>query len=118
MKKSSEPLTGDALEQFRQKRVYPQLMVVSQVRSDDQVRAREDYAAVACAIQNFTLALCARGVGSKWSTGRMTQHDLAYEVAQVDAEVEEIVGFLWYGFAARTPQVRRPDLSLVYRSTP
>ena len=82
------------------------------------MQSREDYASVSCAIHNFTLALAARGVGTKWSTGSMTRHPMAYDLAQVDAQAEEIVGFIWYGFAARTPQPRRPDLNEVYRSVP
>ena len=81
-------------------------MVVSQVRSADALQAKEDYAAVSCAIHNFTLALAARGVGSKWSTGSMTRHPIAYEVTQVDAEAEEIVGFIWIG----VPELESPQV--------
>ena len=118
MKSTNGPLDESALELFHQKRTYPQLMVVSQIRSTDPLQSREDYASVACAIHNFTLALAARGVGTKWSTGSMTRHPMAYELAQVDAQAEEIVGFVWFGFAARTPHPRRPDLNQVYRVIP
>jgi hypothetical protein len=48
----------------------------------------------------------------------MTRHPIAYELAKIDSEVEEIVGFIWYGYAAKTPKPRRPELSSVYRSVP
>ena len=118
MKSTNGPLDEVELETFNKKRVHPQLMVVSQVRCEDLTQSKEDYAAVSCAIQNFTLALAARGVGSKWSTGSMTRHPIAYKLAQISSEDEEIVGFLWYGFAAKTPSPRRPELSEVYRATP
>ena len=118
MKSANGPLEGPALELFHQKRTHPQLMVVSQVRSGDPMQSREDYASVACAIHNFTLALSSHDVGTKWSTGSMTRHPIAYELAQIDAETEEIVGFIWYGMAARIPKPRHPDIGDVYRAVP
>ena len=88
------------------------------MRSENAMQSREDYAAVSCAIHNFTLALAARGVGSKWSTGSMTRHPIAYELAGINAETEEIVGFIWYGFAAKTPSPRRPEVAEIYRQVP
>ena len=35
------------------------------------MNALEDHAAVSCAIQNLMLYLAARGIGSKWMTGKM-----------------------------------------------
>jgi nitroreductase len=117
MKSANGPLEGAALETFTKKRINPQLIVVSQVKSSDPWQSKEDYAAVSCAIQNFMLSLAARGVGSKWSTGSMTRHAVAYELAEVPAEREEIVGFIWFGIPARTPEPRRPDLADVVRKT-
>ena len=118
MKSTNGPLDESALALFNKKRVHPQLMVVSQVRNDDPTQSKEDYAAVSCAIHNFTLALATYNVGSKWSTGSMTRHPIAYELAHISSDAEEIVGFLWYGFAAKTPAPRRPDVSEIYRFTP
>ncbi len=118
MKATNGPLEGAQLELFNQKRVYPQLMVVSQTVSADPRQSKEDYAAVSCAIQNFSLALAAHGIGSKWSTGSMTRHQLAYELSEIDQSTEEIVGFIWFGYPAKVPSPKRPDLSEVFRSTP
>ena len=118
MKSANGPLAESQLELFKKKRIHPQLMVVSQVIADDPFQSKEDYAAVSCAIQNFSLALAAHGVGTKWSTGSMTRHSLAYELTGIDPNIEEIVGFLWYGYPARTPSPKRPELSSIYRTTP
>ncbi|MAD59882.1 MAG: nitroreductase [Myxococcales bacterium] len=118
MKATNGPLEGTQLELFNQKRVHPQLMVVSQMISTDPRQSKEDYAAVSCAIQNFSLALAAHGIGSKWSTGSMTRHQLAYELSDIDQALEDIVGFIWFGYPERIPSPRRPDLSEIYRSTP
>lgn len=93
-------------------------IVVSQRRTDDAFRAREDYAAVSCAIQNLSLALHAEGVGSKWGSGAITRDPLAYEVCGIDPEAEEIVGFIWVGEAAAVPNVSRPPLADFVRRLP
>ena len=93
------------------------LFAVGQVLDDDPVRAREDYAAVACAIQNMQLVACASGLGAKWSTGQITRHPETYAMLGIDAEVEEIVGFVWIGVPAQICEVPRPPLEDVIRTT-
>ena len=118
MKATNGPLEGQALTLFKEKRIYPGLVVVSQIRNNDPFQSKEDYAAVACAIQNFTLALHQHQIGSKWSTGTLIRSPRAYELLGINPQAEEIVGFLWYGYPSHTPKVNRPDLSEVTRMTP
>jgi nitroreductase len=96
------------------------LVVVSVVRQADPAVSREDYAAVACAIQNFCLSLWAEGVGSKWSTGGVTSASQAYAILGIDPEREEIVGFVWAGMASGSPTKakRRLQLADVVRQVP
>ncbi len=94
------------------------LIVVSQVRCDNDFRSKEDYAAVSCAIQNMMLAAHGLGLGTKWSTGGVTTHEDTYKVLEVDAALEEIVGFVWVGTPAMVPTIKRPDLSAVKRQLP
>lgn len=108
-------LEGAELEQFKEKRLNPSLIVATQVRSDDAARSREDYAAVSCAIQNLCLMFAAHGVGTKWSTGSLTRAPQLYELLDIDPRAEEVVGFVWYGYAAQTPSVERPELDMVVR---
>ena len=92
-------------------------MVVTQVRTDDEFRSREDHAACSCAIQNMSLSLTADGVGSKWSTGGLTRDRASYDVLGIDQALEEIIGFIWVGLPAETPAVKRPTLDSVVRRT-
>ena len=100
----------------------PELLVVSQPRAGDAFRAREDYAAVACAIQNLMLALWAQGVGSKWSTGDLTRHPDTYRALDIDPEREDIVAFVWIGHPRPEdeplPTPPRQPLDQVYRALP
>lgn len=118
LKAGTQPLEGALLEKFQKKIIFPQVIVVSQVKSNDPFQSKEDYAAVSCAIQNFSLALAAHNIGSKWSTSSMIQHAKAYELAQIDSTLEEIVGFIWFGHPARTPNPKRPPIENIFTKLP
>ena len=87
-------------------------------RAADAFRAKEDYAACSCAIQNFCISLAGEDVASKWSTGALTRDLRAWSIFGVDPGQEEVIGFLWAGYADPTPPVQRPPLSGVVRSIP
>lgn len=93
----------------------PGWLVVTCDRSSDELRAREDYAACCCAVQNLMLQLWSRGIGSKWSTGPITRHTGFADLIWVDPAIEEVVGLIWYGYPAENPDSqRRPvDAALV-----
>jgi nitroreductase len=76
----------------------PKLVAVVQELADDDFRRREDYAAVACAVQNLSLSLWSEGIYSKWNTGSLTRQDETYDWLNVDPTSEEIVGFIWIGY--------------------
>ncbi|SDG94163.1 Nitroreductase [Alteribacillus persepolensis] len=71
--------------------------------SVDPVREKEDYAAVACAIQNFMLAAWEEGVGTKWATGQLVNDSIAREIVQPKEE-EDIIGFLFLGYPKEVPK--------------
>ncbi len=91
------------------------MLVVSQIRCDDSFRSKEDYASIACAIQNIQLAAHAEGLGSKWSTGDVTRDLRTYTALGIEPDAEEIVGFVWIGVPATTPTIKRPDFESIIR---
>ena len=91
------------------------LFIASQILTDDPRRKLEDYAACACAIQNLSLSLAADGVGSKWSTGKITTHKNTYKIVGIDQDEEEIIGFIWVGYGEVPPQIKRPLISDIFR---
>ena len=99
---------GRAAEaKYRRWLAIPGWLVVTCRKSEDQARYREDYAACCCAIQNLMLYLWHEGIGTKWSTGPVTVEPRFYEAFSINAELENVVGLIWYGFAAKTPQTAR-----------
>lgn len=93
----------------------PVLIAFSQVLADDEFRRREDYASVACAIQNYCLAMWDAGVSTKWSTGGWTSAVQTYEIMGVDPEREDIVGVVMAGYPRDTNDPPRRPLEEVYR---
>lgn len=89
----------ETLNRARTKLLTPPefLVLVRAVHPDANV-GREDYAAIACAVQNISLSLWAEGVGSKWGTGGATTDPETYEILGLDAAKSEIVGFFYVGF--------------------
>ena len=66
-------------------------------------------------IQNLSLSLVANDVGCKWSTGKITKDINTYKIAEIDANDEEIIGFIWIGYGTEPPLIKRPLISTIYR---
>ena len=91
------------------------LLVATQIRTDNQIQKLEDYAACACAIQNLSLSLVADYVGCKWSTGKITKEPNTYQILKINPSEEEIIGFIWIGYGAEPPVIKRPSINIIYR---
>ena len=116
IKSEGRELTDTQIAKIRSKILDPgALIVVSQIRCENEFQSKEDYAAVSCAIQNISLAAHAEGLGTKWSTGGITRDSKTYEVCGIESGDEEIVGFLWLGKPKIVPSIKRPDFERVLR---
>ncbi len=96
----------------------PGWLTVTCTRCDDELREREDYAAVSVAVQNLMLYLWKAGVGSKWTTGPVTRDPRFFEILGIDPEEEFIVGTIWYGYPKVTPEQSRKELDQVLEELP
>ena len=80
---------------------------------------QEDYAAIACAIQNIQLAACPKAGACNGSTGKITQLPETYSLLSVPSDKEEIVALLFFGYPASVPAAApRKPLSEVARRLP
>ncbi len=95
----------------------PVVVAVSQTPEEDPLRREEDYASVACAIQNIQLAAWALGLGSQWSTSSVIQDPEAMGLAGIPPE-ERVVGLVFLGWPEEVRPSRRKPLSQVLRTTP
>ncbi len=75
----------------------PQIIVVGQVLAKDKVTAKEDYAACACAIQNFQLMAWQQSIGVQWSTGPILTDDRSYKALAIESEEIALVAALYMG---------------------
>ena len=116
LKRAVDPVIQNKI---REKLINPgALVVVTQIRSDDEFRAHEDYAATCCAIQNMMLAAKAEGLGSKWSTGALTQHPKICNLFGISLDTESVVGFVWLGVPSAVPAIERPPIERHIRHLP
>jgi nitroreductase len=83
-----------AVEKFM---AIPQIILVGQVLAKDKVTAKEDYAACACAIQNFQLMAWQQSIGVQWSTGPILTDYRSYEVLGIESEEIALIAALYMG---------------------
>ena len=85
----------------------PGWFVVTSARCGDALTDQENYAASACAVQNLSLHLWARGVGVKWTTGAVTRDQRFYDILGIEESTHQVVGLFWYGYPAMVPAQKR-----------
>lgn len=98
-----------------------EIIVLCIKKSNDATQAREDYASLACAVQNMSLYFASVGYGSKWSTGKMSREDqLINLITETQKEHDqneplEFCGVLWVGRAddkdLLTKKPTRPEVT-------
>lgn len=72
----------------------------------------EDYAACACACQNFMLSLNSNNVGSKWVTGALQMQPTEL-LKTINADNNEIfIGVIWYGYSSLETEKNAPTRKL------
>lgn len=86
----------------------PGLIYAYALTGDSDEIAEENYAAVACAVQNLLLAAHARGLGVGWSTGKPCK-PAGLDEALGLTETARIVGCLYIGYPANEPSSRRSE---------
>ena len=86
------------------------IVSVTCVKNEDAEVEREDYAAVACAIQNIQLAAWSLGIGMQWSSGAAARNPRTQQIVGFDADKESLVGLLFFGFPTQVPpaKARKP----------
>lgn len=113
LKDKGQGPSAESLARARDKMLSsPELIVVCRALHPNPAVSREDYAAVACAIQNLSLSLWAEGIGSKWSTGGVTTDPETYRLLGLQPSAVEIVGFVWVGYAKPGSLAKKPPRRL------
>ncbi len=82
----------------------PGWLVVCCNSSTDALQAKEDYAACCCNIYALSLILWQQGIGTKWTTGKVTRDDTFYDICWIDKHSQDVVGLIWYGYPSEIPQ--------------
>lgn len=91
----------------------PRIVLVGQVRADDPVVYKEDYAACSCAIQNFSLAAWEQKLGVQWSTGPIIHDQRTYDLLGIESNQIDLIGALYCGYWDCLPRSNRKAISEV-----
>ena len=83
-----------ALEKFM---AIPQVILVGQTLAEDDITIKEDYAACACAIQNFQLMAWQQLIGVQWSTGPILDDSRTYSALNIQSNQIRLIGALYLG---------------------
>lgn len=102
---------------FKSAQAIPGWLVVTCRKSDDELRAREDYAACCCAVQNILLYLSEAGVASKWTTGLITRDERFFELVGIDMDSEYVVALVWFGYPKVLPTQSRKEVAEILTET-
>ncbi|HMV67384.1 MAG TPA: nitroreductase family protein [Myxococcota bacterium] len=86
------------------------LVLVSYEHGPKPDVTQENYAATACAIQNFMLSIHADGMGTKWGTGGVVRAPETCTLLGLDPERATFAGLLWVGHPAEVPEIPRPPI--------
>lgn len=94
-----------------------EIIVLGLEKSSRPDVAEEDYASLACAVQNMSLYLWSEGFGTKWATGAITQNLELHELLGTSPDKVRLCGFLWVGKPEAVPArpERPPVESLFFR---
>ena len=93
-------------------------LLVNCIKSEDELRQTEDYAACCCGIQNLSLSFWADGIGVKWTTGEVTRHPRLAEIVGFNAQEESVVGLLWFGVAKVVAEQKRKPIEHYFFQVP
>lgn len=122
LKSAKSPMADVAQAAARAKILESPIMILAGVKkpAGDKIypdQAREDYASLACAIQNMALFLWSENVGLKWSTGGLVRSPESYSILGISPEANEIAGVLFIGYPKVTPRIsERPPLERFFRT--
>ncbi len=113
LEKNHDAFTFAMQQSLRDKLGSASKMIFLGIRKcEDEFQAREDYATLACGVQNMSLYLWSEGVGTKWSTAEFTSVPQIYKILGIDAKSIEIVGVLLVGtFEGNLKVPPRPSLA-------
>ena len=96
----------------------PGWLLVNCLKSEDELRQTEDYAACCCGIQNLSLSFWADGIGVKWTTGEVTRHPRLPNIVGFNAQEESVVGLLWFGVPKEVAQQKRKTIDHYFFRVP
>lgn len=107
------PLTEATKEQF----LYPKILVLGLKKDANPAMQKEDYATLSCSVQILSMYFWQHGLGTKWSTGKVSRDPRLYSLVGAAENEVSLEGMLIIGWAKEIPQAaERPALESVFKT--
>jgi len=93
----------------------PKIVFVGQklMEGESSIETQENYAACACAIQNFQLMAHQLTLGVQWSTGPIISDVRTFELFKINAQQIRLIGALYMGYYEGQIQSTRKPIEAV-----
>ena len=107
--------SGELAKPYLNKLLKPSVLVfVYYLSGQDEFTTMENYAATACAIQNFALAGYAEGISVAWDTGKVTRVPEVNKLLGVE-QGWKLLAALYVGYSAQSAKTTRKPIAEITR---
>ena len=110
---SDGPLVDAVKEQF----LYPRILVLGMKKDANPAVQKEDYATLSCSVQILSMYFWQKGLGTKWSTGKISRDPRMYSMLGVSENELALEGMLMIGWPKDIlPAVARPPFENTFKT--
>lgn len=115
-KKVSQATESPLLQATKDQFLNPRILVMGIKKDPNPAVQKEDYATLSCSVQIMSMFFWQRGIGTKWSTGKISRDPRFYKMLGISESEIGLEGFLVIGYPKDIlPPVERPAIEQVFK---
>lgn len=105
-----------SVQAIKEQFLNPKILVLGMKKDPNPVIQKEDYATLSCSVQILSMYLWQKGLGSKWSTGKVSRDPRLHSLLGTSEDEIAIEGMLMMGWSKDVlPAVERPVIETVFK---
>ena len=115
--KKIDPLaSGPLVEAMKDQFLHPRILILGMKKDSNPAAQKEDYATLSCSVQILSMYFWKKGLGTKWSTGKVSRDPRLYSLIGMSENEVALEGMLMIGWPKDVlPAVPRPALDAIMR---
>ncbi len=108
----SGPLVEAVKEQF----LFPRILLLGIKKDSNPAAQKEDYATLSCSAQIMSMYFWQKGLGTKWSTGKISRDPRMYSLLGISEAEIALEGMLMIGWPKEIPvAAERPPIENTFK---